>query len=390
MQFKEIIGQRKLINQLTRIIDSGKVSHAQLFVGNMGYGTLAIAIAYIQYLNCKNRQHYDIGDPDTQLQADSCGECPSCKKINALMHSDLHIIFPNATTKKVDKNPSSAEFQNEFREYVTQSHGYCSFNGWFHHIGAESKQGIINVRDGNDLIRDLSLKTYESDYKSAIVWLPEKMNVVTANKLLKTIEEPYGNTLILLVAEEQDRLLQTILSRTQHINVRRIDTPSLAQRLSAEHPDIPTANITDIATAAEGNCLLANEFVNQSEQQKQFAQLFVDWMRKLFKLDIYNLSKTVDTLGDMGLEQQKQFLNYALDVFRACFLKNTTGKASAYTLSFNDQKFSNSFPKMITVNNIENIENAINNSLFNISRNAYDKIIFMTLSFAISKSLKNR
>jgi len=390
MQFKDIIGQRTLINQLTRIIDDGKVSHAQLFVGDMGYGTLALALAYIQYLNCHNRQHFTIDNPDTQLAADSCGECPNCKKINALMHSDLHIIFPNTTTKKVDKNPSSADFYNEFREFFTANKGYCSMDGWFRHLDVEEKQGIINVRDGNSLIRELSLKTYESKYKSAIVWLPEKMNLETANKLLKTIEEPSENTLILLVSEERERLLSTIISRTQPINIRRIDSASLAAHLADEHPDLPSETIEKIASAAEGNYLTANEYINQSEQQKVFAELFVNWMRKLFKLDIASLSKTVDEISGLGREQQKQFLQYVLDVMRACLLKNLTGKESPYTLSFGDEKFANAFPNMITVRNIEKIEKDINESIFNISRNAYGKITFMALSFAISKSLKNR
>ncbi|MBO4741754.1 MAG: hypothetical protein J5605_08985 [Bacteroidales bacterium] len=390
MQFKKIIGQRKLINQLTRVIDEGKVSHAQLFVGNMGYGTLAMAMAYAQYLNCQNRQHFGDEGDGSGLMADSCGECPSCKKISSLMHSDLHIIFPNTSTKNVTKNPSSADFQNEFREYVTANGGYCSFDGWFRHLGVESKQGLINVRDGRDLIRELSLKTYESKYKTAIVWLPEKMNADTANKLLKTIEEPSENTLILLVAEERERLLPTIISRTQPVNLHRIDDQSLYARLSQEHTEIPSETLNDIVVAAEGNYLLANEFVSQSEQRRYFAELFVNWMRKLFKLDIKNLSKTVEEICSLGQEQQKQFLRYVLDVLRACFIKTATGRPSPHMLSFDDEKFANAFPAMITVRNIERLEKDINESLYNISRNAYDKITFMSLSFAISKSLKNK
>lgn len=390
MQFKEIIGQRKLINQLTRVIDQGRVSHAQLFVGNMGYGTLAMALAYTQYLYCQNRQHYNIDDDSLQLQADSCGECPNCKKISSLVHSDLHIVFPNTTTKQVTKNPSSSDFQNEFREYVLANGGYCYFNGWFQNIGVESKQGLINVRDGLELIRQLSLKTYESKYKTAIVWLPEKMNAETSNKLLKTIEEPSENTLILLVAEEHERLLPTIISRTQHINIRRIDDNSIFDRLSSEHPEVPMETLKDIVQSAEGNYLLAKEFVNQSEQQGVFAELFVSWMRKLFKLDMSALAKSVDDICSLGQEQQKQFLRYVLDVLRACFMKTATGMESPYILSFGDEKFAKSFPQMITVRNIEKLEKDINESLYYISRNAYDKIMFMSLSFAISKSLKNR
>ncbi|MBR0073239.1 MAG: hypothetical protein IJP95_05315 [Bacteroidales bacterium] len=390
MQFKDIIGQRRLINQLTHVIDQGRVSHAQLFMGNMGYGTLAMAVAYMQYLGCQNRKHFTIDDPDTQLSADSCGECPSCRKISALMHSDLHIIFPNATTKRVDKNPSSAEYRNEFRDYFSSAKGYCSFNGWLQHIGAESKQGIINVRDGRELINELSLKAYESPYKMAIVWLPEKMNTETANKLLKTIEEPSGNSLILLVSEERERLLPTILSRAQIVNIHRIDNDCMASRLAADYPDLPSNTLHSIVLAAEGNYITAREFVDQSEQRGLFADLFVRWMRQLFKLDMARLSQTVDEICTMGQEQQKQFLRYVLEVVRASLVKNLAGADSPYTLSFNDEKFAASFPKMITTLNVEKIEKDINESLYNISRNAYGKINFMSLSFALSKSLKNR
>lgn len=366
------------------------MSHAQLFVGDMGYGTLALAIAYAQYLNCQNRQHYTITDENTELAADSCGECPSCKKFKALVHSDLHMIFPNAATKKVDKNPSSADFMNEFRDFVKENNGYCSLESWFHALGVETKQGIINIRDGKYLIGKLSLMTYESPYKTAIVWLPEKMNGETANKLLKTIEEPTDNTLIMLVAEEREHLLSTILSRTQLINVHRIDDASLSAKLAGDHPELPTDELQKITQAAEGNYLAAKNFLQQSEERKEFAELFVNWMRKLFKLDIKTLSQTIDSISKLGREKQKLFLSYSLDVFRACFLKTSSGIESPYILSFDDEKFSRAFPAMITVNNIEKIENAINESLYNISRNAYDKITFMCLSFALSKSLKNR
>ena len=390
MQFKDIIGQRPLINRLTEVIDSGKVSHAQLFCGRMGYGTLALALAYVQYLNCQNRKHYAEPGTATGLRADSCGECPSCKKIGKMVFSDLHFIFPNAATSKVESKPSSADFYDEFSTFVTENRGYCTTEGWFRYLGVESKQGIINVRDANEIIRLLGLKTYESQYKSAIVWMPEKMNIEASNKLLKTLEEPSSNTLIIMVAENTDRLLSTIVSRTQSVIVHKIDAESLAQALVKSHPELPVETINQAAAAAQGDYLAACEMLGQSEQKAYFAKLFMNWMRQLFKLNMQPLSKTVDEISSLGREQQKQFLRYVLEVVRACFLKNIAGTDAPYTLKFDDQKFTTAFPTMITVNNIEKLENIINESLYSIERNSYSKITFMNLSFVISKLLKNR
>ena len=389
MQFRNIIGQRPLINRLTSIIDSGRISHAQLFLGKNGCGSMALALAYAQYLNCENRIHYDNVDEAVELRSDSCGKCPSCLKYQHLSHSDLHFIFPNTTTKKVEKEPSSKDFLADFVAFMKEHKGYATLDSFFEYLGVENKQGNINVRDANDIIRILSLKTYESTYKVMIIWMIEKLNVAAAPKLLKILEEPTENTVFLLVSENRDKILQTILSRVQLVPVKRIDLQSMTNHLQSI--GLPEGcDAKQIAMAAEGDVIEAMGLLEKTDQDRLFAEMFVTWTRQLFKLQMLSLSQWVEAISAMGREQQKQFLYYALNSFRACFLKTTAGVELSYQLDFGDEKFNTFFPKMIHERNIEQLENAINQTIYSIERNAYPKIAFMDLSFSISKLIKQQ
>lgn len=383
MQFKDIVGQRVLINRLTEIIDSGRISHAQLLLGQNGYGTLPLALAYAQYLNCEHRQHFGEG---SDLRADSCGECPSCKKYQQLAHSDLHFIFPTTTNNKVKKDPCSDEFQEDFRQFVLEKGGYVTLDQWYSYIEVENKQGAIYVRDAKSIIDSLSMKAYESAYKVVIIWMVDLLRTDAANKLLKILEEPSPRTLFLLVGEQQERLLSTIISRTQLLRVGKIDDESLLRYLRNENPQITG----DLVAAAEGNLLNAKQLVEQGENEKRYAQMFVTWMRQLFKLNMANLSAWVDEIAGMGREQQKQFLQYAMGSIRACYLKSCAGVEQRYNLQFGDEKFNTAFPHMITPNNIERLDDIFSEAEHAIGRNAYAKIVFMELSFRISKALKKR
>ncbi len=350
MQFKDIEGQEVFANRLTEIIDSGRVSHAQLFLGATAGGSLALALAYAQYLNCEHRRHFD----DGPLRADSCGQCPSCLKYGQLMHPDLHLVFPTFTTTRVTSKPCAEEFEEEFRAFLADCGQRGTETQWYAALGAENKQGMIRERDADNIVSALSLKPFEAAYKTLVVWMAERMNPAAANTLLKTIEEPLGQTLIVLVSESSERMLPTILSRTQQVVV-----PLPQERLA-------------------------------QPQAEQFAGLFVSWMRLLFKLNMQPLSGWVDGIAALGRETQKQFLLYAEEAVRACLLKTAAGLALGDRLQFGDEKFNASFPAMITPNNAEQICRAMNETLYAIERNAYAKISFMQLSFKMSKYLKNR
>ena len=178
MLFSQIIGQEDIKKRLIQSVKENRIAHAQLFAGSEGNGKLALAIAYAQYINCTNR-----------TDDDSCGVCPSCRKYNALTHPDLHFIFPTTTNKSINKDPESELFLNEWRSYLESNKGYASLPEWYETLGVENKQGAINVRDAATIMRKLNLKTYEADYKIAIIWMAEKLNVQAANKLLKLLEE---------------------------------------------------------------------------------------------------------------------------------------------------------------------------------------------------------
>ncbi len=349
MRFKDIAGQRDVINRLTEIIDSGRVSHAQLVLGPTADGSLQMALAYLQYLCCEHRVHHTEGD----LRADSCGECPSCKKVSQLMHPDLHLFFPTATTARITSTPRCEDFAADFREFVLEKHATGTLDDWYAWLDIDNKQGLLREADASAIVQSLSMKAYEGGWKMVVIWMPEKMNAAAANELLKTLEEPSEKSVILLVGESDERLLPTIRSRVQTVRLR----------------------VEDGGRRKE----------NGSEQ---YAPLLVEWLRMLFKLKMKELGAQVDKMATMGREQQKQFLAYALDVMRDCFLKSAAGMECS--LNSGDQKFDAMFPSMVTVNNIELIDEAFNDALFAIERNAYGKIALMELSFRISKALKKR
>lgn len=341
MQFKDIEGQQDAKKRLAEIIDSGRVSHAQMVLGATADGALQLALAYLQYLCCENRH-----------DGDSCGECPSCKKMASLMHPDLHFVFPNAATAKVDKNFWSGDFMGEFREFLLQHNARGTLDEWYAHLGIENKQGMIRELDAAHIVSDLGLKSYEGGWKMMVVWMAEKMNAAAANELLKTLEEPTPGTIIMMVCESDERLLPTIRSRVQTIRWQ---------------------------TGGEGR---------NTEANAEFAGLLVEWLRLLFKLKMRELGAQVEKMASLNREQQKQFLGYALGVMRECFLHGAAGLP--VDIGSGDQKFDAMFPSMVTVNNVEMIEKALDEAIMAVERNANAKIALMQLSFSMSKALKKR
>lgn len=348
MQFKDIAGQRDVINRLTEIIDSGRVSHAQMVLGGTAEGALQLTLAYLQYLGCTNRQHYEGGE----LRADSCGECPHCKKMAQLVHPDLHFVFPTAATAKVTGSFWSGDFMQDFHDFVLEHNALGSVDEWYAHLGIENKQGMIRELDAAHIVQDLALKSYEGGWKMMVVWMAEKMNTAAANELLKTLEEPTPGTILMLVCESDERLLPTIRSRVQTIKVKGYGVG-----------------------------------VNEADRSA-FAGLLVEWLRLLFKLKMKELSAQVDKMAAMNREQQKQFLGYALGVMRDCFLHGAAG--IPVEIGSGDQKFDTMFPSMVTVNNVELIEKALDEAIMAVERNANAKIALMQLSFNMSKALKKR
>ena len=241
MRFSDVIGQSAIKQRLIQSVRENHVSHAQLFLGPAGSGKLPLALAYAQYILCPNR-----------TETDSCGVCPTCQKMQKLVHPDLHFVVPTNTTKSVKSNPESDLFMEEWREFTLKNDGYFNDTDWYAFLDIENKQGYMSVRDAASLLRKLNMKSYEGEYKIAIIWMAEKMRVDTANKLLKLLEEPPEKTVFLLIAEDAEELLATIKSRTTLVKVPAIETSEVEKALM-ERLQCQPGQAHDAAMISEGN-----------------------------------------------------------------------------------------------------------------------------------------
>ena len=378
MLFSEIVGHDDLKKRLIQSVNENRVAHAQLFVGTEGSGKMALAIAYAQYINCQNR-----------TESDSCGVCPSCKKYMSLSHPDLHFIFPTATNKSVKKDPESDLFLAEWREYFSDCQGYVNLSEWFDKLDIENKQGIINVRDASTVIRKLSFKSYESEYKVVILWMPEKLNVFSANKLLKLIEEPPEKTLFLLVAENQEEVLSTIRSRCVLVKVPRLDTAVIKDAL-VEKCGCSEQLALDAATMSNGSWPLAKRFSNDIDNEMLYADTFRKWMRYCFKGAVPELIDFVaNEIKGLGREKQKALLEYGLNIFHCSLLINNN-ISSAVMLTSAEKTFAQNFAPYINMKNVTQICALFEESINQIVRNANAQLVFMDDSFKMSKLLRLR
>lgn len=305
MQFRDIIGQSELKQKLTATVAEGRISHAQLFEGAAGYGSLPLALAYAQYVSCTDRGEHD-----------SCGVCPSCVKYAKAAHPDLHFAFPVNTNKTVKSTPVSDNFIREWRKIITETK-YFSEQDWYEAIGIE-KQGNISVHEAEKIISKLNFKSYESEYKIMILWLPERMNAASANRLLKLVEEPPANTIFLFVAEAAGRVLNTIYSRTQRIRLPPIDENDIAAALALD--GISKENTYTAARLSEGNYITARGLTENSSNEN--FEKFVALMRLAYGNNVIGLLDWAESMQEIGRERMKTFLIYAERMVRENFVLN--------------------------------------------------------------------
>ncbi|MFO7658104.1 MAG: DNA polymerase III subunit delta' [Bacteroidales bacterium] len=375
MQFKDIIGQRSIKENLLQTVKDNRIAHALLFHGPEGSGTLPLAVAYAQYISCLNRA----GD-------DSCGTCTSCHKYNKFIHPDLHFVYPVSTSKRVVKDPVSSDYVNEWRNCLLQN-PYMREAQWYEFIEIENKQGLIGREESRHILKKLSLKPFESDYKIMIIWLPEKMNPSCANTLLKLIEEPPDNTILLMVADSIHEILPTILSRVQIIKVPGINDNDLGKVLAEMH-QLPQARVENLLHLSNGNYQRALDLINSSVEMKYFFDMFGEYMRAAYTGKAISLLKMTDDLSDIGREQQKRFIEYALNLVRQNFVLNLKQPEITY-LTDDELNFSERFHPFINQRNIKKIYNLFNLAYRDIEANGYDKIIFLDLGIKLSSCLKN-
>ena len=377
MLFNEIIGQEHIKNHLKTSADNGRIPHAQLFIGKEGSGTLSTAIAYAQYLLCLNNK--DAG---------------SCKiKCEKLAHPDLHFAFPVATNHNVKKHPISNLFLDDWRSFVKEQ-PYGSLFNWFQHIGVENKQGQIGVDEAEQIVKSLQLKSYEGGYKVMIIWHAEKMNTSAANKLLKLIEEPPEKTIFLLVTDDREQIINTILSRCQHLDFPVLSESDIADALIQKENSFH-AEASKIAHQAEGNYNKALHLLHHDSSDLVFENWFILWVRTAFKAKgnaavVQNLIEWSDTIAKSGRETQKRFLQYCLQFFRQALLFNFNAKELVF-LEPEDKGFTlEKFAPFIHSGNILEIEKEISEAQYHIERNGNAKIILLDLSIKLTRLLHSK
>jgi len=373
MRFSEVAGHAELKQQLIQSVAEGRVPHAQLFLGPQGSGSLALALAYATYLSCQERQ-----------EEDSCGHCPSCLKYDRLIHPDLHFVFPVFTTKSISK-PVSDDFIAEWRTALLEN-PYLTQNQWYSQIGMENKQGSILTRESEEIMKKLQLKSYESDFKVMIIWMPERMNQTAANKLLKLIEEPPPMTIFLMVPEDTGPMLPTILSRTQQIRVPRIREEDLLEALKKKH-QVSDETLQSAVKIAGGNYVIAEENIRASEDSAYQLELFIRIMRLAWAREFQEIFEWVEELAGLGRERQKAFLAYVIRMIRENYLLNKE-QGELVRMTADESDFSKKFFPFINDRNVPAMVQELNEASIHIEANAYARIVFLDFALKLVKLIR--
>ena len=373
MYFRDVIGQDHATALLRSAVAEGRIPHAQLICGGEGTGKLAMAIAYARYLCCAHRDGQD-----------ACGECPSCKKFDKLVHPDLHFAFP-IYKKDSSKTPYSDDFIDKWRQAVAEN-PYMTLNQWMGYTGAENQQGLIYASQSEEIIRKLTLKSSEGGYKVMIIWMAEKMNTECANKLLKMIEEPPAQTVFLLVTENPDLLLPTIQSRVQRITLRPIEEKVIADTL-CERYGLTDADARQIAHASAGNWLQAMEAIHLGNRTKEYIELFMALMRRSYARDLKGMRQWADTVAGMGREPQKNYLIYCERMIRESFIFNFHPPEINY-MNVDEANFTTRFAPFVNEKNIFGIMDELSEAQRHIEQNVNAKMVFFDLALKMIMLLK--
>ncbi|MFR9165255.1 MAG: ATP-binding protein [Dysgonomonas sp.] len=371
MYFRDIVGQPEIKQQLINSSKEGFIPHAQLFCGQEGVGKLPLAIAYAQYINCENKQ-----------EDEPCGVCQSCVKYNHLVHPDLHFVFPIV---KKDRKEICDDYISEWRTFVNENK-YFSLGQWLAHIGADNSQGVIYAKESNEIIRKLSLKTYEAKYKIMIIWLPERMHETCANKLLKIIEEPIGNTVFILVSDSPDNIIGTIQSRCQRINIHGVKEEDIKYALESDF-SINPEDASTVAHLSKGSYLNAIQTISLNEEHKFFFGLFVQMMRSSYMRDIKAIKNIGNELAAVGRERQKNFLAYGQRMIREYFVSNA-GQPEIVYLDNDEAKFGVNFARFVNEKNIIDFMNELALAERHIEQNVNAKMVFFDLCLKVTMLLK--
>ncbi len=381
MDFSHIIGQNHLKKHLQHTVKNGRIPHTQLFVGKTGSGILPMAIAYAKEILCSGYE------PDSPAQQ-SCAQ-----KIDKLAHPDLHFVFPVNTNDTIKKNPVSDNFMEAWRSFVF-SNPYASLYEWLQRLGIENKQGNISKFEAEDIAKKLSLKAYEGGYKIMIIWMADKMNTECANKILKLVEEPPEKTVLLLLTENEEHIISTILSRCQRLHFPLLSEKDIANQL-INNQGVTESKAQLIARKANGDFNKALHLITQNEDDLQFEKWFITWVRTAFrakgnKAVVNSLLQWSEEIAKEGRETQKKFLGFCSELFRQALLQNY-GVSDLVFFESSDNKFSiEKFAPFVHNNNILEITEALETASYHIERNGNSKIILTDLSMQLTRFIHRK
>jgi DNA polymerase-3 subunit delta' len=403
MKFSEIIGQLEIKQQVVELVQHNRLSHALLFLGKEGNGSLQLAIALAQYLTCEKAnpkkpnpnfptslfgEEPPKSDPDksgernSKSEMDSCGECSSCKKASQLVHPDIHFSYP-VVTKKSGSPPVSADYISEWREFI-KNYPYGNVYDWLQFIGAENKQGNITAQECNDIIRKLNLKSFESEYKILILWMPEYLGN-EGNKLLKLIEEPPPNTLFVLVAENESMILPTIVSRCQLIKIPALESVEVQEALvNRNNTSVDIAR--QAAGVSEGNYREALQIVQHADEDWQ--SLLREWLNAILKTGPVAQTKWVEEISRLGREKQKQFLRYFNHLLEQAIRFKLMGN-NIY-LSETEKDFANRLNRIAGIAQQKAIIEELDKATYYVERNANAKILFHALTIKLYHIIQDK
>ena len=382
MQFSEILGQEHIKNHLTQSANLGRIPHAQLFIGPEGSGTLPMAIAYAQYILCSN------------TNGENNGENQACNlKFQKLSHPDLHFAYPTVSTDSVKTKPKSIDFIAEWRTFTTQN-PYGGLFEWYAVLGVQNKQGEIRVDDATEILKSLSLKSYEGGHKIMIIWMADKLNIAASNKLLKLLEEPPEKTIFILISENEEDIIQTIRSRCQILHFNGLSETVVADALvSRENIDLKLA--AKIAHQAQGNYNVALHLVHDNSDDYPFEEWFVTWVRAAFKAKgnaaaIQDLILWSEKIASLGRETQKKFLQFCIEMFRQALLLNYEAPKLVYFEPKVEKFKLENFAPFVNGNNIHDIFKELSDAMYHIERNGNAKIILTDLSIKLTRLIHKK
>ncbi len=377
MLFKEVIGQESLSATVATSMESGQVAHARLFAGRTGYGTLALALASANYILCTEEKH-----------GDACGSCPACKRVAKLLHPDLHFIFPVVKKKRDGAATVSDDYLPQWREMLQET-PYFGIEEWIEKMGGEENaQPMIYTAESANILQKLYMKPFEADCRVVVIWLPERMNEECANKLLKILEEPYSGTYFILASEQPERLLPTILSRVQRINVPRLEDESLAAWLKERYSMEGDAAMR-VARIAGGDVVKARQLVGESSEREANRERFISLMRLSWERQMVPVNRWVDEMVALGREAQKRFLAYSAEMIRENFMANFKRKELIYMTS-EEEQFSVRFAPFVNEKNLIPLFDTFESASAAINRNGNARVILTDLCIKVMQNIRTK